>query len=172
MPPGSGTDFEFRLRYGGDRASVPWFPNHERPGDVFVLLDVISYEEVATGRTWFNREEAQSFVTLEQIVIGPGRYWFEANIVGPENNFWLTKSRTEEASWYYYEKFGGLGQLFEALAGDLLSRLGYPLGFEVISRKLVATAQHCQAKWNEQMGKRRRALIRSSESRHTAQMEI
>ncbi len=63
-------------------------------------------------------------------------------------------------------------ELFEALAGDLLSGLGYPLRFEVISPKLADTAQSCQAKWNEQMGKRRKALIRSNESRRSAQMEI
>ena len=63
-------------------------------------------------------------------------------------------------------------QLFEALAGDLLSGLGYQLGFKTISPKLAATAQRCQAKWNEEMGKRRRPLIRSNESRRPAQVEI
>lgn len=63
-------------------------------------------------------------------------------------------------------------ELFEALAGDLLSKLGYPLEFEVISPELAATAQTCQTKWNDQMGKRSRSLIRLDESERPAQMEI
>ena len=59
-------------------------------------------------------------------------------------------------------------QLFEALAGDLLSGLGYQLGFKTISPRLAATAQHCRAKWNEEMETRKRTHVRSNSSRRPA----
>lgn len=40
-------------------------------------------------------------------------------------------------------------ELFEALAGDLLSELGYPRGFETASSRAEKVAQRCRAWWEE-----------------------
>ncbi len=104
MPPGSGSGMElsFRSDTGGG------------PGATIATANITSYSEVATGVTWFNRPGAESWVTFNNIALGAGTYWFEATIVGPENNFWLSQDVvTGNQSWVNYDKFGGLSRSFE-----------------------------------------------------------
>lgn len=54
-------------------------------------------------------------------------------------------------------------ELFEALAGDLLSELGYPRGSPAASPAVAARARACAQWWNEEM-ERREGLARQSSS--------
>ncbi len=77
FPPGSGSGMELSFRSDAGGA----------PGNVIANADITSYSEMGTGVTYFNRDGAESWVTFDDIVLGAGTYWFEAAIVGPENNF-------------------------------------------------------------------------------------
>jgi opacity protein-like surface antigen len=77
---GAGVDLSFRSDAGG------------APGAPVATANITSYSEMGTGVTYFSRPGAESWVTFDDIVLGPGTYWFEAAIQGPENNFWLITS--------------------------------------------------------------------------------
>jgi len=51
-------------------------------------------------------------------------------------------------------------ELFEAIAGDLLSELGYERKFDEIALGTAATARECEALWNAEMAARRERLER------------
>jgi hypothetical protein len=100
LPPGSGTGVELNF----------WSDAGNTPGAPFATANVTSYSEEATGRVWFDRPEAESWADFDAITLGPGRYWIEATIVGPENNFWLIKEAVrEEECWTNYDDFPPLG---------------------------------------------------------------
>jgi hypothetical protein len=52
-------------------------------------------------------------------------------------------------------------ELFEAIAGDLLSKLGYARAFEAISPRVAAVAERCEAWWEAEMARKR-----AKEARH------
>jgi glycosyltransferase involved in cell wall biosynthesis len=54
-------------------------------------------------------------------------------------------------------------ELFEALAGDLLSELGYERRFERISPEVAATAERCQRWWDAEMARREATATAPSE---------
>ncbi len=49
-------------------------------------------------------------------------------------------------------------ELFEALAGDLLSELGYECQFDVISSPIVGVASQCRQWWDEEMTRQKPTL--------------
>ena len=99
LPPGSGHWMEIDLRADDGRT----------PGAVIHRLKITGYEEFATGRVMFDRAEAESWTTFDPVELPAGRYWFEATIVGPEQNFWLVHAEPHhEECWINYEDLGGL----------------------------------------------------------------
>ncbi len=80
---------------------------------------------MGTGVTYFSRDGAESWVTFDDIALGAGTYWFEAGIVGPENNFWLVLGNSifnGSECWVNYEDLGGLqpgSALFNGVQTDL-----------------------------------------------------
>ena len=104
LPAGSGEGMEIAI----------WSDGGDEPGEFMFDLTVTGYEEEGTGREFFNRPEA--------VDLDPGHYWFEATIVGTENNFWLTiDSIFWNEHWVNYEEFGGLmsGTAIFGSASDL-----------------------------------------------------
>ena len=100
FPPGSGTGLEIILRADADGA----------PGEpITPAPDITGYREKGTGVTYFNRPGAESWVTFEPFILDPGTYWFEATIVGPENDFWLVHTDVIGSEcWVNYDDLGGL----------------------------------------------------------------
>ena len=80
VAPGSGTGVE--LEFFADAGGAPL-------GASQGTASVNSYTELGTGEVFFGRAAARSTATFDAITLGPGTYWFEATIVGPENNFWM-----------------------------------------------------------------------------------
>src|SRR5690606_39873010 len=108
FPPGSGTGLEilFRADNGG------------QPGAEITTLLNGSLTEAATGRSWFGRAEVESESTFSTVSLGAGRYWFEATIVGPDNNFWMTAPVIGSPMWVNYADFGGLQPGFNIFGID------------------------------------------------------
>jgi MYXO-CTERM domain-containing protein len=77
------------------------------PGATIAVANLNGYSEAATGGILFSREEVESMASFDAIALGAGRYWFEATIVGPENNFWLTAPQQLSECWVNYEDLGG-----------------------------------------------------------------
>jgi hypothetical protein len=114
LPPGSGTDFA--LSFYNDLAGAPDIGS----GPIGVSI-TSSYNEVATGRFWFTREEYRTdyyFDVVDPIKGLPvcfdgganGKtYWVEMNVVGPENNFMLVHAWPPSLSecWVNYSDYGG-----------------------------------------------------------------
>ncbi len=118
LPPGTGTDFELIVRADND----------DQPGDPLLVATTIAYSETETGRVVFSRPEYESWYEFEPISLGPGRYWIEGTVVGPENNFWLiTGNGIFQGSecWTNYEDLGGLmpGSVFFGTQTDINFRL-------------------------------------------------
>ncbi len=111
LPPGSGTGMELSFRSDADFG----------PGNVIATATITSYSEMGTGVTYFNRDGAESWVTFDDIALGAGTYWFEAAIIGPENNFWLIRTAvTGSECWINYDDVGfGPGSAFGADPADL-----------------------------------------------------
>ncbi len=112
VPPGSGSGMEllFRSDFGG------------APRNVIATATITGYSEMASGQTYFNRQGAESWVTFDAINLGAGTYWFEATIVGPENNFWLVHTAVLGSEcWVNYDDLGGLqpGRNVFGVANDL-----------------------------------------------------
>jgi hypothetical protein len=99
FPVPSGTGLEMLIR--ADSAGTP--------GAVLTTLSPTGYTEVATGRIWFGRPEAESHANLGGANLTAGTYWFEFTIVGPDNNFAMVKATlTGQECWVNYDDFGGL----------------------------------------------------------------
>jgi hypothetical protein len=99
MPPGSGTDYSLSIRADAGGS----------PGAVIATAVTQSYSEAATGRVWFGRQEYETTYTFDDIPLGPGVYWIEGNVIGPENNFWMIRQQvTGSECWINYEDFGGM----------------------------------------------------------------
>jgi hypothetical protein len=98
FPPGSGAGLQ--LMFLSDAGGAPGVP--------VATANITMYSEVGTGVTYFSRPGAASWVDFDPIPLGAGTYWFEATIVGPENNFWLTTSVKNSPCWVNYADFGGL----------------------------------------------------------------
>ena len=99
LPPGSGTGMEISIRADDGGA----------PGPTLVTLNVTGYLEVDLGMIHFDRQEYEAFTTFDEVCLDAGHYWFEANVIGPENNFWLIRQEvTNHESWVNYDDLGGL----------------------------------------------------------------
>jgi MYXO-CTERM domain-containing protein len=110
---GSGLELSFRSDAGGS------------PGAVVATAAISSYTEVGTGATYFSRPGAESWVEFDGIDLAAGTYWFDATIVGPENNFWLTTSVKNNECWVNYDDLGGLqpGSSVFGVASDVNFRI-------------------------------------------------
>jgi hypothetical protein len=107
LPAGSGSGLEIALRVDDGGA----------PGVPIRTLVVTGYEEEWSGAILWDREEAISWTTFEPVVLEQGTYWFEATVVGPENNFWVSAERRSHECWVNYEDVEGLqpgSQMFGA----------------------------------------------------------
>jgi MYXO-CTERM domain-containing protein len=98
LPAGSGVGGELTL--WSDAGGVPGAPMFD--------LAVNGYSEAGTGNTFFNRPEAEHWVTFEDVALGAGTYWMEWTVVGPENNFALTSAPGGNECWVNYDDLGGL----------------------------------------------------------------
>ncbi len=101
FPAGSGSGMELLFRSDAGGA----------PGEVVATANITSYSEVGSGVTYFSRPGAESWVSFDEIQLPGGTYWFEATIVGPENNFWIILApdpRLGSDCWVNYDDFGGL----------------------------------------------------------------
>ena len=99
FPPGSGVGLE--ISFLSDAGGAPGVP--------LATATITGYSEVATGNTFFGRQEAASAVTMDGIDLGAGLYWFEATIVGPENNFWMIQANVNNSEcWVNYDDLGGM----------------------------------------------------------------
>ena len=111
--PGLGTGAELQFRADGGGV----------PGPVLAVANVTAYCEAETGNVFFSRPEAESIATFDPIAIPGGiPHWVEGTIVGPENNFWLTRSSvTGSECWVDYQSLGGLqpGSAVFGVAADL-----------------------------------------------------
>jgi hypothetical protein len=105
MPVGSGSDFVLDI-YEDAAGS---------PGAWIATANTVSYNEVPTGRNWFGRDEYRTDYYFDlvdgagfPVVLGPGIYWIEGHVVGPENNFWMVHAYPPGLSecWVNYEDFG------------------------------------------------------------------
>jgi hypothetical protein len=127
MDPGAGTSMEIVIR--ADDGNEPGIP-----------LDrafVTSYDEHATGETYFDREEYVAFTAFDNIPLLPGRYWFEATVVGPENNFWLTAPVMHHECWADYEDVDGL------TPGSEMFLRAADLAWSMIGDRCVGTVGCC-----------------------------
>ncbi|MFQ5765609.1 MAG: hypothetical protein ACE5GT_11825 [Rhodospirillales bacterium] len=111
-PPGSGTGTVLLFHADSDGA----------PGEIWAVDSVTGYAEEATGRTWFSRPEVTSWTTFKPVPLGPGHYWFEAAVVGPDQSFWMIRSTIRENEcWVNYQDLNGLESGFDQFgyAADL-----------------------------------------------------
>jgi hypothetical protein len=99
LPPGSGTGAE--LRFYNDSANSPGTP-------ITSTMTSTSYSETATGNVNFSRPEYRAVAAFPSTTLTAGRYWTDATVVGPENNFWETAAVREQQVWVDYADFGGL----------------------------------------------------------------
>ncbi len=126
-PQGTGVSFEIVA----DAAGMPDI------GTVIGTANVTTYTEVATGNIFFSRPEAESFAAFDPIILASGTYWFQMQILGPENNFYLVRSTvTGNELWVNYVDEAGLqsGTAQFGVAADLNFRLG---GNIIIPAELV-----------------------------------
>jgi hypothetical protein len=99
LPPGSGTGMEIRFYSdAGDQPGAPITP----------IMTSTHYAESATGNIHFSRPEYKAVSTIPAVVLTAGRYWTDAAVVGPENNFWETAEIIDNECWVDYADFGGL----------------------------------------------------------------
>ncbi len=115
-PLGSSMELSFREDAGGT------------PGNVIATANITSYMEQATGDIYFSRDGMESWVEFDDIKLDAGTYWWEATIVGPENNFWLTSgggNLNKNECWTNYDDFGGLqpGSAIFGVQSDLNFRI-------------------------------------------------
>jgi hypothetical protein len=103
------------LSFYGDAGGAPDLNN------LVATANVTSYMEMPTGDVFFSRAGMESWVEFDPIQFGPGTYWWEATIVGPENNFWLTANQRGNECWVNYDDLGGLesGSSQFGVASDL-----------------------------------------------------
>ena len=84
----------------------------ERGFDEVAEFTTTDYQETPTGRTVeINGEtyhEMSSSVNIAGPVLGPGRYWVEFAIIGPDGNFVWARAPLLEPMWVDYEGTIGL----------------------------------------------------------------
>jgi len=100
FPPGSGTGLalDFYADAGG------------APGAHIATANITIYSEVATGRTWFGRQEAAIDVGFTGINLGAGNYWLSYSVDGPENGFSMIRSGvTGSELWWRADDLGVFG---------------------------------------------------------------
>lgn len=87
-----------------------WSDNAGAPGAPIASANVTNYSEVDSGRVWFGRPEMAIDVDFDPIVLGPGNYWVEMRIIGPENSFQMVRDAPAQGSqlWTNYDDLGGL----------------------------------------------------------------
>ncbi len=100
---GTGAEFSIRSDVNGT------------PGATIATAQLATYSEVYTGNILFSREEVQHYATFDPVYVScPGGCWFEATVVGPENNFWLTREAVNgRECWVNYEDLAGLQPVSE-----------------------------------------------------------
>lgn len=110
---GSGLGSTYNLKF--------WSDNAGSPGSVIATANVTSYAENNTGRTWFSRPEHMIDVTFDDVVLGPGRYWVEMQVVGSDNHFTMVRSSiTGSEAWVNYADFGfGPGSSVFGVSADI-----------------------------------------------------
>jgi hypothetical protein len=110
QPPGSGWDYV--LDFYNDAGGAPDLA----AGPIGIAITV-SYNEVPTGRVWFGRDEYRTDYYFNVVDPNTGfpvcfdggangtRYWIEAHVVGPENNFFMVHAWPPSLSecWVNYE---------------------------------------------------------------------
>ncbi len=99
-------------------------------GNVIAVASVNTYSEVATGNIFFSRPEIESFAEFDPINLTEGTYWFEATVVGADNNFWLTAPVIDSECWVNYDDFAGLEPCSSQFG--VVSDLSYRLGGVVV----------------------------------------
>lgn len=92
---GTGAQISIRSDVGGT------------PGMEIAVANLTEYEERMTIFVMFDREVVEHWATFDDISLDAGRYWFEAAVVGPENNFWMTADQQLNECWVDYEDLGG-----------------------------------------------------------------
>lgn len=96
--PGHGSSMELSFRAD----------DNGTPGAVVATANITNYMETGTGNSYFSRPEAEHWADFDAIDLGPGTYWFEATVVGGDNNFWLTADQQGNECWVNYDDLGGL----------------------------------------------------------------
>ncbi len=100
-PAGTGTGDDFRIV--ADLAGSPDI------GTVVGVGNVTAYSEMDTGSVFFSRPEVASTATFDPIIVPAGTFWIDHTIIGPENNFHLSKATvTGNECWVNYDDLGGL----------------------------------------------------------------
>lgn len=94
---GIGVDLSFRSDAGGTPG-----------GFLGGGINQTAYSEVDTGNIFFDREEHAHAAKFDVVTLTSGTYWFEATVIGPENNFWLTAAQQGNECWVNYSDFNGL----------------------------------------------------------------
>ncbi len=129
-PLGSSVELSFRDDAGGT------------PGNVIATANVSSYMErnltLEEGAPqFFSRDLNESWVEFDQIKLGPGTYWWEATIVGPTNNFWLTSGNgnlNKNECWVNYDDLGGFQP------GSAIFGVQSDLNFSITGKKIPEPA--------------------------------
>lgn len=109
LPPGTGTGME--IRFYDDVGDEPGMP-------ISSVVVSTSYTETATGEIAFGRPMYEAVSTFRASTLSPGRYWTDATVVGPENNFWLTADVVDNPCWVDYADLGGLQPSRDIWGGD------------------------------------------------------
>lgn len=91
------------------------------PGAHLGTASQTGYSEVLSGNNWFGRDEVINHSTFNPIVLGPGTYWVEMQIVGVENVFHMVHAGvTGNEAWVNYSDIGtGPGSGFFGAPADM-----------------------------------------------------
>ncbi len=119
------------------------------PGNVILVANLTGYSEVFTGNILFSREEVMHWATFSDIALDAGKYWFEATVVGPENNFWLTADVLLDECWVNYQDLGGFssGTAQFGVAQDVnwsLHGVPAPGALGVLALAVLARTRRCR----------------------------
>ena len=95
--------------------------NKGAPGGIFLNSNINgeNYSEVATGETYKDRTVMKSTATFDpSLNLTSGVYWFEASVIGPDNNFWFVFNsidKKESQGWLNWQDFAsGLSTISDA----------------------------------------------------------
>ena len=119
-PAGSGVKLSLRVDDKG------------APGGIFLNANINgeNYSEVATGKTYKDRMVMNSTASFDSSFnLTSGVYWFEASVIGPDNNFWFvfnSLDKKESQGWLNYQEYvSGLSTISDA-GVDEIGGLEYP----------------------------------------------